>query len=86
MSNFPDIETAPIKDLWDALLTSLATLAQVFIIVDALDEVQVGQEAFITDSLLKMNFMRPQAIKLMITSRPLPNCTYHDSTTIWQTR
>jgi hypothetical protein len=72
MANFPDIETAPIKDLWDALLTSLATPAQVFIIVDALDEVQVGQEAFITDSLLKMNFMRPQAIKLMVTSRPLP--------------
>jgi ankyrin repeat protein len=72
MGNFPDIDTAPIKDLWDALLTSLATSPRVFIIVDALDEVELGQEAFFTDSLLRMNSMRPQAIKLVITSRPLP--------------
>jgi ankyrin repeat protein len=72
MANFPDIETAPINDLWDALLTSLATPEKVFVIVDALDEVQVGEEAFITDHLLKINSLRPQAIKLVVTSRPLP--------------
>ncbi|KAL5316387.1 hypothetical protein ACEPPN_015432 [Leptodophora sp. 'Broadleaf-Isolate-01'] len=73
MVNFPDIEVAPIKDLWDALLASLTTLVRVFVVVDALDEVQIGQEAFIADYLLKLNCIRSQTIKLVVTSRPLPS-------------
>lgn len=64
------IEYTPFQELWRAFLFALSTLPRAYVVFDALDELAVEQNGFLT-LLLELAQMSPQSIKLIITSRPV---------------
>src|SRR6266498_1352566 len=72
MEQHPEVEHVPFHELWRTLITVLPTIAKVYVVFDALDELAVEQDKFL-DNLLDLGQKKPQSIKLIITSRPLPH-------------
>ncbi|KAJ9217896.1 hypothetical protein DTO166G4_287 [Paecilomyces variotii] len=64
------IEYTPFQELWRAFLFALSTLPRAYVVFDALDELAVEQNGFLT-LLLELAQMSSQSIKLIITSRPV---------------
>ncbi|OCK74009.1 ankyrin [Lepidopterella palustris CBS 459.81] len=71
IEKYQDIQDAPFQELWSVLLSELAIIPRVFVVVDALDEIEFGQDNFIGDVLMNIGALNPKSIKLAVTSRPL---------------
>jgi hypothetical protein len=65
------LENFSTNEFWQDLVRALALLPKVYCIVDALDEMDINQEDFLK-SLVALGKRKPSAIKLLMTSRPLP--------------
>lgn len=72
MEQYPEVEHVPFKEIWRTLMTVLPTIPKVYIVIDALDELEVEQDE-ILDRLLELGQKKPQSIKLIMTGRPLPH-------------
>jgi ankyrin repeat protein len=61
-------------DLWQHLRTALSYLPKVYILADALDEMNSGRDADdFLQNLTDLANLRPSRVKVMITSRPVAN-------------
>jgi ankyrin repeat protein len=68
------LDSVPLDELWDHLRSALDVLPKVYCIADALDEMEDGNEAFL-EQLMELGNRKPQSIKVMVTSRPVPHIT-----------
>ncbi|KAL3484484.1 ankyrin repeat-containing domain protein [Aspergillus germanicus] len=66
------LRTFSFDELWQCVLESLGFLDRVYCIVDAMDELNREQTDFLLRRLVGLGQMRPQAVKVVMTSRPLP--------------
>ncbi|KAK3986085.1 ankyrin-2 [Cladorrhinum sp. PSN332] len=64
------LEDLGIETLWDHLQTALAHMSKVYLVADALDEMDKGNEEFLK-KLAKLGSWKPANVKLLITSRPV---------------
>ncbi|KAI9930777.1 hypothetical protein MW887_011534 [Aspergillus wentii] len=76
MKEHPNVETVPFDDIWKCLSSSMARLPKVYCVVDALDEMEEGHDSFLQD-LLHLGRQHPKSIKIIITSRQLPQLEKH---------
>jgi hypothetical protein len=58
------------KRLWEYLLTGLSSIEKAYCVVDALDEMELLPNDGFLDRLKNLATFRPNAVKLMMTSRP----------------
>ncbi|KAM0426586.1 hypothetical protein ACHAPT_008279 [Fusarium lateritium] len=66
------LDSVSIEDMWNDLKMALANLpGKAFCIADALDEMDQGNDAFLT-ALGDLGSWRPKTVKILITSRPVP--------------
>ncbi|KAI9154869.1 Ankyrin-3 [Paramyrothecium foliicola] len=67
-----ELESISMSDLWSHLRLGLATISKAYCIVDALDEMDMGDdyEDFLQE-LVKLGQWRPSSIKVAVTSRPV---------------
>ncbi|CAG9984329.1 unnamed protein product [Clonostachys byssicola] len=66
------LETVSIDELWQNLYMALSGISgRVFCVADALDEIDQGNDSFLT-SLASLGTWRPDKVKVLITSRPVP--------------
>ncbi|CAH0041719.1 unnamed protein product [Clonostachys rhizophaga] len=66
------LETVSIDELWTNLHMALSGISgRVFCVADALDEIDKGNDSFLT-SLASLGTWRPDKVKVLITSRPVP--------------
>ncbi|CAI4215619.1 unnamed protein product [Parascedosporium putredinis] len=66
------IDSLSIDDMWNDLRMAFANLpGKVFCIADALDEMDSGHDTFL-QALGALGQWRPQTVKVLITSRPVP--------------
>ncbi|KAJ5091685.1 hypothetical protein NUU61_006555 [Penicillium alfredii] len=61
-----------LSELWQLLLDALRSLDKVYLVVDALDEVDSEHTQGLLQRLVALGEFRPGAINLIVTSRPLP--------------
>lgn len=66
------LDGVSLEELWKLLLDALQSVPRVYCIVDALDEMDSHQTEFL-HKLVSLGRQRPAAIKLLMTSRPLPH-------------
>ncbi|CAG9973273.1 unnamed protein product [Clonostachys byssicola] len=67
------IESLSTESLWKDLRKALSSLpGRVFCVADALDEMDGGNESFLQD-LASLGSFRPEKVKVLVTSRPVPN-------------
>ncbi|TVY45194.1 Serine/threonine-protein phosphatase 6 regulatory ankyrin repeat subunit C [Lachnellula occidentalis] len=62
----------PFHELWRVLLSAFSTVPRVYILLDALDELEVEEDDLL-QRLLALGQLRPDSTKLIMTSRPLPH-------------
>ncbi|CEL03330.1 hypothetical protein ASPCAL04486 [Aspergillus calidoustus] len=67
-----DARTFSFDELWQCVLDSFGLLDGVYCVVDAIDELNCEQTDFLLRRLVDLGQMRPQAVKVVMTSRPLP--------------
>lgn len=60
------------SELWQTLLGALQLFERIYCIVDALDELDHEHTQPLLQRLVALGNVRPGAIKLLMTSRPLP--------------
>lgn len=72
MDRHPEIGQVPCHELWRILMSVLPTFPKVYVVLDALDELSVEQDYFL-ENLLELGKKKPQTIKVIVTSRPLPH-------------
>ncbi|KAF9874222.1 hypothetical protein CkaCkLH20_08205 [Colletotrichum karsti] len=65
------------EELWEHLLGGLATLAKAYCIIDALDEMDTKDVATFFPRLNKLAAFRPDAVKILMTSRPRQDLQMH---------
>ncbi|KAJ5619208.1 hypothetical protein N7510_003192 [Penicillium lagena] len=65
------VEGAPFEELWRSLLFALSTLPMVYLVFDALDELDTEQCGFF-QCPYELGQQKPESIKLIMTSRPIP--------------
>lgn len=68
MCQYPAITKTPFDELWEALTSSLSTLAKVYLVFDGLDELDSDANKF-TQRILELENLRPDSVKLVKTSR-----------------
>ncbi|KAI1809721.1 hypothetical protein GGS20DRAFT_260186 [Poronia punctata] len=67
------LDTLSMNDLWDVLRLALKSLPKgAYCIVDALDEMDGGNEVFLR-ALADLGEWMPESLKVMVTSRPVPS-------------
>jgi hypothetical protein len=67
------LESISMEDMWKHLRMAFASLPdKVFCVADALDEIDQGHEEFLK-MLGELGHWRPMAVKILITSRPVPS-------------
>lgn len=64
------LESAPFHELWRSLLFALSSLPMVYLLFDALDELDTEQCGFL-QCLYELGQQKPESIKLIMTSRPI---------------
>ncbi|KAF4975155.1 hypothetical protein FZEAL_8032 [Fusarium zealandicum] len=64
------LESVSVEELWRHLRTALASIPLTYCVVDALDEMDQGNEDFIR-SLAELGHWRPSTVKVLMTSRPV---------------
>jgi ankyrin repeat protein len=72
MGQHPEIGQVPCHELWRTIMSVLPTFPKVYVVLDALDELAVEQHCFL-ENLLELSKKKPQTIKVIVTSRPLPH-------------
>ncbi|CAI6097695.1 unnamed protein product [Clonostachys chloroleuca] len=70
MSQKQGVDGTELSSLWDAILQTLESMARVYCVVDALDEMDDGDFDFI-HQLVRLGALGPGQVKLLLTSRPL---------------
>ena len=65
------LDTIAFDELWDGLVAALRHIPQVICVADALDEMSLGHDHFIK-KLIELGCVAPAAIKVFMTSRPIP--------------
>ncbi|KAL4905611.1 hypothetical protein BDW74DRAFT_185125 [Aspergillus multicolor] len=68
----PKIEDVPFHELWSAFSMVISALPRVYIVIDALDELAVEENDFLS-LLLALSGQKPASIKLVTTGRPVPH-------------
>lgn len=58
-------------ELWQDLTQALASLPKVYCVIDALDEMDIDQQAFL-EKFVQLGKQNSASIKVLVTSRPLP--------------
>jgi hypothetical protein len=67
------IESLSTESLWKDLRNAFSYLpGKVFCVADALDEMDDGNESFLQE-LASLGSFRPEKVKVLVTSRPVPN-------------
>ncbi|KAK4031963.1 ankyrin-2 [Parachaetomium inaequale] len=64
------LESLGIDDLWKHLKTALAHMPRVYLVADALDEMDKGNDEFLK-ALARLGLWKPREVKVLITSRPV---------------
>ncbi|KAM0310091.1 hypothetical protein ACHAO8_008412 [Botrytis cinerea] len=59
------------EQLWGYLLLGLSSFEKVYCVVDALDEMEIGEEKDFLQRLKNLATFRPQHVKILMTSRPV---------------
>ncbi|KAL4998443.1 ankyrin repeat-containing domain protein [Aspergillus recurvatus] len=67
------VQDVSFSELWQVLLDTLTPLAKVYCVVDALDELDIAHTAEFLPCLVALGQLAPDRIKLIMSSRPLPN-------------
>ena len=65
-----NLETLSMDELWKDLRLALSHQSQVYVIADALDEIDGGNDTFLI-ALAQLGRWRPAKVKVLITSRPV---------------
>jgi ankyrin repeat protein len=65
------LENITANEFWHDLVHALVSLPKVYCVVDALDEMDIDQEAFFKN-LVDLGKRKPSTVKILMTSRPLP--------------
>lgn len=76
MQKYPTISQLPFDELFKSFSSALTAMGKVYCVVDALDEMDLGQDVFLAD-LLNLGRRYPKTIKLALTSRQLPYLEAH---------
>lgn len=64
------INSLALGDLWKDLKSALSVFPKVYCVIDALDEMDQGNDEFLY-SLAELGQWRPESVKVLITSRPV---------------
>jgi ankyrin repeat protein/KaiC/GvpD/RAD55 family RecA-like ATPase len=64
------LECLSVDDLWQHLKTALAHMPRVYLVADALDEMDKGNDECL-QSLARLGLWKPGQVKVVITSRPV---------------
>jgi ankyrin repeat protein len=67
-----DVGNVPFHELWRVLLFGLSTVPKAYLVFDALDELGTEQDDYL-QCLLDLGRKNPDSIKLIMTSRPIPD-------------
>ena len=68
------LESISAPDFWTLVRTAVLYLPRAYCVVDALDEIDYGQDMLdFLEGLTKLGMWRPAQIKIVITSRPVPS-------------
>ena len=70
MVGHPNVDGVPVDELWKCFSSALSGMDKVYCVIDALDEMELGQEKFLAD-LLDLGRRNPTSVKLALTSRQL---------------
>ncbi|VUC29092.1 unnamed protein product [Clonostachys rosea] len=65
------VDEVSMNDLWGELKLALGSLPRLFCVVDALDEMDKGNDEFLK-ALADLGRWRPSNVKVIVTSRPVP--------------
>lgn len=76
MKKYPSITELPMDELFKAFSAAMVNTSKVFCILDAMDEMQLGEDTFL-ENLLNLGRRYPKSIKLALTSRQLPYLEAH---------
>ncbi|RDW59222.1 hypothetical protein BP5796_12146 [Coleophoma crateriformis] len=71
LSEEESVENTEMTKLWDALVEGLEEMEKVYCVADALDEMDDQQVSFV-EKLTALGRHRPENIKVLLTSRPVP--------------
>lgn len=66
------LESISTDDLWRLLTAALANIPRAYCVADALDEMDAGNKEFL-QKLAEFGSWRPSAVKVLMTSRPVPS-------------
>lgn len=66
-----DLDSISHGELWNLLVASISTMPRCYCVVDAIDEMDMGNESFMRN-LIELGQVNPATLKILITSRPLP--------------
>ncbi|KAJ5914532.1 hypothetical protein N7504_003415 [Penicillium tannophilum] len=66
------LNSLSLSDLWKDLRLALGSIPRAYCIVDALDEMDRGNEDFL-HALVELGQWRPSNLKVLMTSRPIPS-------------
>lgn len=70
------VESVPYEKLWKCMATAMGSIGKVHCVVDALDEMEQGNDQFFQD-LLDLGRQSSGSIKLILTSRQVPHVEKH---------
>jgi nucleoside-triphosphatase THEP1 len=76
MAGHPNVDGVPSDELWKCFSSALSGMDKVYCVIDALDEMELGQEKFLA-GLLDLGRRHPSSVKLALTSRQLPYLEVH---------
>jgi ankyrin repeat protein len=67
-----EIDTVSLDELWRYLCDALSFMPKAYCVVDALDEMDNDNDAFL-QKLIALGQQKPASIKVLLTSRPVPH-------------
>lgn len=71
LSSKEGVDGIEMTKLWDALVGALEGMEKVYCVADALDEMNNQHCSFI-EKLRELGMRRPESVKVLLTSRPIP--------------
>jgi ankyrin repeat protein/nucleoside-triphosphatase THEP1 len=76
MRDHSSVDEVPVDDLWRCLSSALSRMKKVYCVVDALDEMELGHDKFLSN-LVDLGRRNPKSIKAALTSRQIPYLETH---------
>ncbi|KAL2863747.1 ankyrin repeat-containing domain protein [Aspergillus lucknowensis] len=71
VDSYANIDQVPFRELWQPLLDAVRAMPKLYVVTDALDEIQGGPDEFLA-GLMELGRIKPDSVKMIVTSRPLP--------------